>query len=83
MHVVDETIPVISSNLGCFSSLVDLHSVGLPWSIEDHSVFGNELIELQSHIARDDLCKKTKKLTHCITGNSKKNKRKNCYRRFM
>ena len=58
IHVGDETTPFISSNLGYVPSLIDLHSVGAPRRVEDDSVSSNELIEIQSHIARDGLKKR-------------------------
>ena len=64
MHAGDETIPFMSANLGYVPSLIDLHSVGAPRRVEDDNVSSNELIAIQSHIARDDLCKKNQKHTH-------------------
>ena len=77
MHAGDETTPFISSNPGYVPSLIDLHSVGAPRRVEDDSVSTNELIEIQSHIARDDLCKKNQTHTQCISGNISKIKRTN------
>ena len=64
MHPDDETTPFISSNMRYVPSLIELHSVGAPMGVQDDSVSSNELIEIQSHIARDDLYKKNQKHTH-------------------
>lgn len=66
IHTRDETTPFISSNMGYVPSLIDLHSVGGLRRVEDDSVPSNELIEIQSHIARDDLCKKNQMHTHNV-----------------